>query len=130
MPPLERGGSLSSSGEVPTREQRRTQPALLMAAASLAEIFHSIDVSPGLQWASPFVARRSLMLRTADVMGTLTVSSSSSGAFASPELPRRVEGREPPLRLLERLVAAADPMPEMEDEEEAESDFKVRTCSA
>jgi len=46
-------------------------------------------------------------------MGMLTVKSSRAGAFASPELPRRVEGRAP--RLLDRLDAAAEPIPELED---------------
>lgn len=86
------------------------------AAASLVGMRHSTTRSAGLKYASPRLARRSVMFRTAAGIGTVTETSCSDGAadVAAPE----------PNTGVERPEARAEPNPgrdangEVKDEEE------------
>ena len=72
--------SASSSDSGPTMVQRKV--ALPAAAASLVGTRHSMTLSAGMKKASPRLARRSVMLRTAFGIGMVTTTSCNVGPEA------------------------------------------------
>lgn len=91
--------------------------ALEVLEASLLEMRHSMELSPGEKWASPRLARRSVMFRTESEMGIVTRMSSRRGWVEEPLLVPNVGVDVPGMR---------EPSPErVEDEETDEEPEKV-----